>query len=143
MQKLRKHLLSTLDLQARFMVDRLNNAFKGILRHASSTETRTHLVNQINRLIRDKDGLYALIDYLNFKGEGLGDTNYQGHRWGLTQVLLEMKGSEVGRPALKDFAQAAKIVINRRVDHAPAGIKEKEETWRKGWLNRINTYVRS
>ncbi len=39
------------------------------------------------------NGVYALVDYVNFKGEGtLATERYQDHGWGLLQVLEGMKG---------------------------------------------------
>ncbi len=44
------------------------------------------------RVAAEPDGLYALVDYVNFKGEGtLPSERYRGEGWGLLQVLEEMR----------------------------------------------------
>ena len=65
-------------------------------------------------------GVYALIDYVNFKGEGVNpNERYKGQGWGLAQVLLEMKAAPSGAAAAKEFGESAKRVLKRRVGNAP------------------------
>ena len=51
-------------------------------------------------------GLYVLLDYTNFKGEGtLKSERYKGQGWGLLQVLEHMDPQESNKQ--KAFAQSA------------------------------------
>ena len=91
-----------------------------------------------HQLSKDANGLYALIDYINFKGEGTcSSERYQGQGWGLLQVLQSMP--EVSSHLLTDFVQAAKEVLRQRVRNAPP--ERNESQWLKGWCNRLDTYL--
>ena len=83
-------------------------------------------------------GVYALLDYVNFKGEGLSDSErYNGEGWGLRQVLLAMEQNpEVS--ALDRFRDAAARVLTRRAENAVNPIEKNR--WLKGWLKRLETY---
>ena len=88
------------------------------------------------------DGMYALIDYVNFKGEGTNPAeHYRGIGWGLRQVLEEMRSVSPGQPAAVEFAEAAKRVLQRRVDNSPPG--RGEARWLAGWWNRCDSYKRN
>jgi hypothetical protein len=87
-------------------------------------------------------GMYALIDYVNFKGEGTAASErYQGKGWGLLQVLESMLQSKSDEPLLDQFASAARDVLARRIANAPP--ERGEERWRQGWNNRTLTYQQS
>ena len=78
-------------------------------------------------------------DYVNFKGEGIKETErYQGKGWGLLQVLEEMEGYPEDRVATAEFSRAAATVLTRRVANSPSSRGEKR--WLAGWLNRCKTY---
>lgn len=139
MKLLRNFLAKTIDLQVRFIVQRFKNALPIMLRSAPSY-MRRHVRREFNRVARSSIGLYALIDYVNFKGEGIKDTeDYNGYRWGLLQVLEKMQGTEIGKPALKEFARCAKKVLKERIDNAPPA--RNEIRWWPGWQRRIETYL--
>lgn len=92
---------------------------------------------QFYRLAHTPGGLFVLLDYLNFKGEGIAvQKKRQG--WGLLQVLQEMRGMEPGAPAVDEFVESAKRILTRRVKNAPE--ERGEERWLKGWHNRIEGY---
>lgn len=139
MQELRTLLLDTIDLQAKFMVDRLIKAFAHVENKFPAAQA-AHLKKQFYRVAHSPNGFYALIDYVNFKGEGFDAKEaYNNYGWGLMHVLEEMQGTMHGKPALQEFADAAKKVLTRRVENAP---KNRDESrWLKGWFNRIETYV--
>ena len=70
---------------------------------------------KFEKVARSAQGMYALVDYVNFKGEGvLASERYRGEGWGLLQVLEGMQNPSSNSPT-KDFAQSAKVVLNRRV----------------------------
>jgi hypothetical protein len=141
MKELRQLLASTIDLQITFIINRLKKNFPKMLQSLSQAE-QVHVREQFNRLTSSLNGTYALIDYINFKGEGLEPKEaYQNHRWGLLQVLETMKGKSSGTSAVNDFAAAAKKVLEERVVRAP---KDRNEArWLPGWFNRINTYTKT
>jgi hypothetical protein len=137
MNQLRRFLADTIDLQAEFLVARLDASLPKMLAEAAPAD-RTNVQKQFERLTKTPQGCYALIDYVNFKGEGVLHTErYAGQGWGLLQVLETMQGnSDSGAP--DEFARAAKVVLTRRVKNAPA---ERHETrWLTGWLRRVNSY---
>ena len=137
MNQLRRFLVDTIDLQAEFLVARLEAALPKMLAEATPAD-RTNVQQQFERLTKTPQGCYALIDYVNFKGEGVLHTErYQGQGWGLLQVLETMHGnSDSGAP--DEFARAAKIVLTRRVQNAPPD--RHESRWLTGWLRRVNSY---
>jgi hypothetical protein len=137
MNQLRRFLVDTIDLQAQFLVSRLEAALPKMLAEAAPAD-RTNVQQQFERLTKTPQGCYALIDYVNFKGEGvLHAERYKGEGWGLLQVLEAMQGdSDSGAP--DEFARAAKVVLTRRVQNAPPD--RHESRWLTGWLRRVNSY---
>lgn len=137
MKSLRQLLYDTRTLQAIFMANRLENILPQLLEHCSSEE-KERIQILFSRLIKDPNGLYALLDYLNFKGSGLSSKeSYKGQGWGLLQVLQCISSSS--KQPLADFVEAAKSVLKQRVQNSPA--ERNEEQWLKGWLNRLDTYL--
>ena len=137
MKQLRIFLTDTIDLQADFMVERLREALPRMLA-AGSPERRARIEKNFNRLAGRPQGCYALIDYVNFKGEGVLLTErYKGQGWGLLQVLAGMAG-ENGDSALNEFADSAERVLRQRVQNAPP--ERNEQRWLPGWLNRVASY---
>ncbi len=138
MNGLRAFLANTIDLQARFMVQRLEAALPKMLEKAAPADRR-NVQRQFERVASTPHGCYALVDYVNFKGEGVLETErWRGEGWGLLQVLAGMHGSGNGPAAADEFAASAKAVLTRRVQNAPP--ERKESRWLAGWLNRVSTY---
>ncbi len=137
MNQLRTFLVDTIDLQAEFLLARLDNALPKMLAEAAPSD-RANVQQQFERLIKTPQGCYAVIDYVNFKGEGVLHTErYQGQGWGLLQVLEAMQGtSDTG--AVDEFSRAAKAVLTRRVQNSPADRHELK--WLSGWIRRVNSY---
>jgi len=136
---LRKFLAETKDLQLLFIVNRLKNALPKML-DSVPKELRLHIEQQFYRMAAAPSGMYALVDYVNFKGEGtLATERYKGQGWGLVQVLGRMDGSAKGPQAVREFVQEAGGLLTDRVDNAPPGRDERR--WLPGWKNRLNTYV--
>src|SRR4029078_3548485 len=118
MNHLRRFLVDTIDLQPEFLVGRLGAALPKMLAEAAPAD-RTNVQQQFDRLTKTSQGCYALIDYVNFKGEGVLQTErYQGQGWGLLQVLETMHGNPDSAAAL-EFSRTPKIVLTRRVQNAP------------------------
>ena len=139
MRELRAILVVTKGLQARFIADRAEAALPKIL-DAAAPEERERVRFQFYRVARAKPtGVYALVDYVNFKGEGINPRErYNGQGWGLLQVLAGMIGVDEGAPALAEFANSARGVIDRRIANSPPSRNEGQ--WRAGWMKRIETY---
>lgn len=137
---LRTLLANTINLQALFIVERFSASMHTVFKKLPPLK-QAHIKKQFHRIAQSPQGLYALIDYVNFKGEGYKTTEqYNGQGWGLLQVLSRMKGNTSGKPALEEFAQCAKEVLAIRVANAP---KERNELQRlPGWFNRIDTYIK-
>jgi hypothetical protein len=135
MKELRALLAGTIGLQARFAALRLERALPKMLESAPAGE-RERVQENFARMASEPGGLYALVDYVNFKGEGTLETErYNGEGWGLLQVLEQMGQG----PARAEFARAADKVLSRRVANSPAARGEKR--WLPGWKNRVRTYA--
>lgn len=138
MHELRSLLIRTINDQGLFIVKRFEETVPTITRTLSARDAQ-HVTAVIDQLATTPQGLYALIDYLNFKGAGIDpQERYHGKGWGLTQVLLATKKDAPN--ILEAFAQAAKKILTQRVHNAPK--KQLEEPWLKGWLNRVDTYTK-
>jgi hypothetical protein len=133
---LRRFLLQTTDLQAAFMAERMQDALPRMLAAVPQEDRRAHIRRQFLRLARAPGGYYPLIDYVNFKGEGVSPSErYQGKGWGLLQVLEHMP--DHGAP-VAGFADAAATILERRVRLSPPG--RHEARWLSGWLKRVQSY---
>ncbi len=94
---------------------------------------------QFHRVAETPQGIYALTDYVNFKGEGISGTErYQGQGWGLLQVLQQMPGNT--SDPIMEFADVAECVLTRRIRNAPQKRHAIEARWLPGWEVRIETY---
>jgi hypothetical protein len=137
MNQLRQFLADTIDLQAEFLIARLEGALPKMLAEAAPAD-RLNVQQQFERLAKSPQGCYALVDYVNFKGEGVLPTErYQGQGWGLLQVLETMHGTS-DAAAVEEFSRAAKAILTRRVHNAPA--ERHESRWLMGWIRRVNSY---
>lgn len=141
MKELRQFLANTVDLQAEFLVERLQKALPQMLGETTPAR-RAQVRQQFERVANSPAGCYALVDYVNFKGEGvLATERYAGQGWGLLQVLEGMSQANTDREAVKNFAESARRVLTNRVGNAPPS--RNEARWLPGWLSRINTYVQN
>ena len=107
MKQLRQFLADTVDLQTEFLIARLQIALPKMLTEAGPSD-RPNVQRQFERMTSTRQGYYALVDYVNFKGEGVLHTErYQGQGWGLLQVLEGMHGSDGGAAAIDEFSHSA------------------------------------
>ena len=135
MKQLRQFLVDTIDLQAQFLIERLQDALPKMM---AETADRENVQRQFDRVASSAQGCYALVDYVNFKGEGtLASERYHGEGWGLLQVLENMHGTQ---SALDEFAASAKTVLRRRVANSPP--ERGEARWLSGWLARADGYTK-
>lgn len=136
MGELRALLASTVALQGEFAAQRSVRSLPKILAAAPPGQ-RALIEGRFRALAATGDGLYCLVDYVNFKGEGTNPAErYQGTGWGLLQVLQNMKGTPGPAQAPGEFAAAARTTLDRRIQLAP----KPEGQWRAGWFNRCASY---
>lgn len=134
--ELRAFLEITRDLQAGFIVQRASDSLLRVVDAAPAPQA-PRIRQNLEALVGTPGGVYAVIDYVNFKGEGLSSSEqYKGEGWGLLQVLMAM--AEDSRPALERFRMAAAEVLTRRAENADNPIER--ERWLPGWLQRLDTY---
>lgn len=136
MKAMRTFLASTVAGQARFLVARLEAALPKMLSEADGA-SRPRVKARFYRLANETGGAYALVDYVNFKGEGTNpNERYKGQGWGLLQVLENMSDRGDARGA---FAASAKAMLQRRVRNSPP--KRHEGRWLNGWIRRVDGYA--
>jgi hypothetical protein len=142
MADLRDWLEDTKAQQIAFIVQRFKQRAPD-LTQGLQPEEAAQIQAKFNQLMQTRHGQYGLIDYVNFKGWGTNPIErYQGEGWGLLQVLQAMPEAE----ELKDnvvlmsaFSQAAKTVLQRRIELAPAA--RNEQRWMAGWARRMEGYL--
>ncbi|MCP4846618.1 MAG: hypothetical protein GY899_01555 [Verrucomicrobiaceae bacterium] len=136
MLELRKFLHTTIPLQAEFIFLRLEHSLPKMLAGLDLANRKT-VRQRFYAVAGSANGKYALMDYVNFKGEGTKKSErYRGQGWGMLQVLQEMQMPPVNNTASGEFAAAADRVLTRRVKNAPSD----ESRWLRGWRNRLQTY---
>jgi hypothetical protein len=137
--ELRTFLAAHVDLQTAFIVSRFNRALERLLQLVPQAEAQA-LRERFEAVAHAQVpyGLYALIDYIHFKGEGSNPAErYQGQGWGLLQVLQGMPANTAA--PLDDFVLSARHILAQRVANAPP--ERREQRWLDGWNNRLATYL--
>lgn len=136
LKELRRYLAARVGDQTQFMVLRLQEALPRMLQESQHPES---VQKRFQTLLKTPGGVYALLDYVNFKGEGIKATErYAGQGWGLLQVLEECDPATFARSPLRAFSQSAEKVMRRRVRNSPP--ERGEERWLTGWMRRIHSY---
>ncbi|MFT4551468.1 MAG: hypothetical protein ACI9S8_000078 [Chlamydiales bacterium] len=139
MNELRQLLYNTMDLQAVFITKRLEKTLPQITQKLPKKQ-KNHISQNFFLVANAPKGLYALIDYVNFKGEGYSaKESYNKQGWGLLQVLNNMDDKLSKEDPVKAFALSAKKVLKLRVQNSPK--ERNEHRWLKGWFNRIDSYT--
>ena len=138
---LRVFLVDTLPLQTRFLLVRLERALPRMLK-TTDRNRRSEIEKKFYAVARTTRGRYALVDYVNFKGEGISPTErIGGNGWGLLQVLEDMDSQKTLISAEKEFAAAAERVLTRRAYADPR--PHVRQSWLPGWTWRVRTYAGS
>lgn len=137
LSELRALLVLTVPLQTQFIVQRLKSALPMVLEKVPESD-RSKLQERFFRVLHSGSaGTFALVDYVNFKGEGVNEKErYKGEGWGLLQVLQGM--SDQGDP-LQQFSKSAAAALTNRVSNAPT--ERHEERWLAGWKKRVANYA--
>ena len=140
LQALRSFLQQHKALQAEFMQQRLRLALPKLLVHLEA-KSQSHISRQFEYVEASPMGMYVLMDYVNFKGEGTSpNERYQGKGWGMLQVLESMSVQQASLQTIEAFASAADMMLTRRVALSPPS--RHEQRWLPGWRKRLATYVR-
>ncbi|WP_321323157.1 hypothetical protein [Thiomicrorhabdus sp.] len=146
MQELRTWLLETQPYQAEFIIQqsqlRLSKALEQMT--GSKAKNAKDYQQMLNKLFAFKEGRFAVIDYINFKGVGNASEQYQGEQWGLFSVLSDMLLqpnilNEDSTVLLQQFVKSAKTRLSLRVKLAP--IQRDEQRWLRGWFTRLDGYL--
>lgn len=136
--QLRRWLAATTEVQADFIIARSMAALK---RMEAASRQPDVVRARYMAVASSPQGMYALIDYVNFKGEGVNASErYNGEGWGLLQVLEDMAPVGKGTQAAGEFSKAAKRVLQRRIANSPKS--RGEARWSAGWMNRCDTYAK-
>ena len=138
MAELRVWLEQTGHLQARFIVSAFEQRWRALELPAQQKSRLTGLLQQ---MVGSAQGLFAVVDYFNFKGLGNNPRErYQGQGWGLVQVLEALPPLSTNEKKLLElFRDAAAFRLSLRVELAPP---ERNETrWLEGWLARLDGYL--
>lgn len=136
MNQLRDLLAGTVKQQSKFLAERMQQALPNMVAQAGGEGKRVKA--NFERLASTGKGTYALIDYVNFKGEGTKSTErYKGEGWGLLQVLAEMRPD--ASDAAAEFSRSAAAVLERRVKNSPP--ERGEARWLAGWKSRVRGYA--
>jgi len=139
MRSLRNFLIHHKSSQAEFMRQRLR-ATLPLMLSGLNQASQNHIRKQFELVAASPMGMYVLMDYVNFKGEGTSlKERYQGKGWGMLQVLQYMSGEKPGLSTIKAFADAADAMLTQRVKLSPPA--RNEERWLPGWRKRLNSYV--
>lgn len=151
-QELQQFLVSTIAWQAKYLVYRMETVLPEILELVPSQE-RQNIKKILTELQQTPIGMYALIDYINFKGDGIkeykknpGGCNGDCQQvyncgWGLLQVLRKMQHAPKNLSVNQAYAWAVKTTLTCRTTSAPIERRENEKRWLPGWLNRADTYL--
>ncbi len=144
-RELFRFIKSSIHHQVDFMAQRLNNALPQMLSTIKNQRKRKIIEYRFKQVLFHRNGrvnpqgVYILLDYTNFKGEGtLKSERYRGQGWGLLQVLNNMNYKEKNK--IKAFAISAKQMLSRRIKNSPKA--RGEERWRRGWNVRLDRYWR-
>lgn len=138
---LRQFLARSVSTQTDFILQKSQAALSEILRTAP-LDHRQKIANNYKLVSSTSNGTYALIDYVNFKGEGTNPRErYKQQGWGLLQVLTNMRDSSGGQDSARAFADSAKKILDRRISNSPAA--RGEARWRAGWHKRCESYARA
>ncbi len=139
MRELRDWLEQTADLQAKYIVASFTRRWNEL---SLPVEQKRALTQVLQTLVNSSRGLYAVVDYYNFKGLGNNPRErYKGEGWGLVQVLSQV-AAEANTSSESDllarFSQAAADRLALRVKNSPTD--RNESRWLEGWMRRVAAY---
>ncbi|MEN8774460.1 MAG: hypothetical protein ABF379_03700 [Akkermansiaceae bacterium] len=137
---LRNWLARNITVQTEFIAYKSRAALPKIM-NAAQVQERTRIKANYDKVASSASGVYALVDYVNFKGDGTNPTErYNNQGWGLMWVLMEMKNVPSGQASAQEFGLAAKRRLDLRITNSPKS--RGESRWRAGWHSRCDSYGR-
>lgn len=138
MRELANFLQKTTGLQAGFMAEQLRRNMPNMVQTLPA-QYRQAALDNFQIMEKTPGGLYPMLDYMVFQGAGTSvNERYNGHGWGLLQVLLNMERVQPGANALAEFMRSAGDSITHRVAAAPADLHEARML--ATWQTRVRTY---
>ena len=138
MRELAKFLEKTVGLQAAFMSEQLRRNMPAMAQTLPA-QYRQAALDNFQVMEKTSGGMYPVLDYMVFQGAGTSSNErYNGHGWGLLQVLLNMERVQPGSNALAEFMRSAGDSITHRVAAAPAD--RHEARLLADWQTRVRTY---
>jgi hypothetical protein len=133
---LRQWLASTAPQQAQFIVASFRQRWNAL---QLDTGNKAELTALLQKLLDTPEGLFAVIDYYNFKGLGSNPRErYAGEGWGLVQVLGDIAASGNSASLVEQFSNATENRLALRVANAPP--ERNEARWMEGWRARVASY---
>ena len=134
---LRRWLASTAPQQAQFIVASFKQRWNELELESGNKQA---LTARLQELLNSSEGLFAVIDYYNFKGLGNNPRErYAGEGWGLVQVLGDIESTvATDTSLLEQFSEAAASRLQLRVANAPS--ERNEARWLEGWHKRVGAY---
>jgi hypothetical protein len=134
---LREFLIETKKEQSIFLIERFSDSILKMLEAVPQNSQRA-IYQKLSVVLKADNGLYPLVDYVNFNGEGILESErYKGEGWGLLQVLEEMNVPSEDGEVVPEFVKAVERVLDRRVSNSPP--ERNEMRWLPGWKVRVRT----
>lgn len=93
---------------------------------------------KINELLSSELGTYAIVDYVNFKGNSAPGEAYSGFTWGFKTAIDVMSEEGTLKPEVR-FQIAVETLLEMRVEEANK-LGKDESSFLAGWLKRVDTY---
>lgn len=141
LSELQNLLASTIDIQTQFIINQFNKKLKLILK-VCPEHKKEKIINLLKLLLSSSIGTYALIDYSNFKGDGLNPKeNKNGIQWGLLQVLSGIDVESNSNNVNKVFAISAAKTLLKLIENS--GPEYNNIRYLHGWMRRISSYADS
>lgn len=131
--ELRQVLESGIHLQIKFLITHSFETFETIIDSFDDVD-KTVMKNKFVQLLEDPRGLYALIDYCQFKGSGLHQKEFKdGKGFGLKQVVEALPCESCN---VESFVKTAKDILKERAKNSNG----HDEKWLSSWINRLDRY---
>ena len=126
-------LYNTKEVQMELIGIRAEKALEEILKH---TDKPLEIEKAFYDVYSSPFGIYPLIDYVNFKGEGIKvSEQYNNQGCGLLQVLEFVASNKEDITPINKFVLGAKFVLKRRVENSDPARNEAK------WLPRGNSRI--
>ena len=133
--RLRNFLQNSMSEQVKFLIMKLEEKLPSIIKAVDNPFAKMHVYENFYHIAAQENGVYALLDYFVFMGDGVADNKrYNNQGWGLLQVLEYMNGKEDN--LVLAFVKSADQLLERRVDNAPVDERQFLPQWRR----RIQSY---